>query len=350
MTVRLGQIARLIGAEIPAGTEDVEISGVGSIEEAGARDVSFLANPKYAGRLGKTRAAAVIVPEGVDVPAASVPLVTDEPYFAFLKVLEFFDTRLPSDIAEGIDSRAAVHPGARLGKDVSIGPFAVVGEGVEIGDGTIIGPCSVVLKNTTIGKGCVIYPNVTIMDGCEIGDGVILHSGVVVGSDGFGFVPRGGRLHKIPQTGTVKIEDDVEIQACTCIDRAAFGVTVIGKGSKLDNLVQVGHNVRIGPGTVIASQTGISGSTSIGGGVRVGGQAGFAGHLKVGDGVSVGARSGVTKDVSPGKTVSGFPARKHSRELRVEAALQELPELVKKVRELEKRIRELERLPAERKD
>ena len=181
------------------------------------------------------------------------------------------------------------------------------------------------------------------MDGCTIGDRVVLHAGVVIGSDGFGFAPSEGRYHKIPQIGTVRIESDVEIGANTCVDRAAFGTTVIQAGTKLDNLIQVAHNVRIGPNTVLASQVGISGSTTIGSGCQLGGQAGLAGHLHVGDGASIGAQAGVTKDVQPGDIVSGYPAKHHMTAMREEAALRKLPELIRTVRDQEKRIRDLEK-------
>jgi len=344
MSVTLINIARHIGAEIPGNAEYIEIRGVTSLEDAGPHDISFLANPRYAHHLSTTRAAAVIVTKDTVVAKQSIPLVVDAPYFSFLQVLELFNTRSPSDIASGVDSLASIHTEAVLGDNVSVGPCAFIGSGVTIGDGTVVGPCSVILKGSTIGKNCVLYPNVTIMDGCELGDRVILHAGVVIGSDGFGFAPHEGHLHKIPQIGRVRIGDDVEIQANTCIDRAAFGETVIDSGTKLDNLVQIGHNVRVGSHTVMAAMTGVSGSTSIGSGVRIGGQAGVAGHLTIGDGSSVGAQAGVTKDVPPGETVSGYPARRHAQELRLEASVAQLPNLIKKIRDQEARITELERI------
>jgi len=215
---------------------------------------------------------------------------------------------------------------------------------VMIGKDTVIGPGTVVIAGSRIGSGCLFYPNVTIMDSCSVGERVIIHAGAVIGSDGFGFAPEGKTLRKIPQIGRVRIEDDVEIGACTCIDRAAFGETVIARGAKLDNLIQVAHNVKIGYSTVIASQSGISGSTTIGAGVKMGGQAGFAGHITVGDGASVGAQGGVTKDVPPGETVSGYPAKNHQQAMRLEAALRRLPELLKTVKQQEQRIDELERI------
>ena len=306
--------------------------------------ICFLSNPRYARYLDTTGASAVIVGRGTEVPAGIVGIEVDDPYFAFLRLLELFNTRSPSDIADGIHELAVIEPGARLGKNVSIGAFAVIGARATVGDGTIIGSGTVVMPRSSIGAKCILYPNVTVMDGCEIGDRVIIHAGAVIGADGFGFAPSGGSIHKIPQIGSVRIEDDVEIGACTCIDRAAFGVTVIGKSAKLDNLIQVAHNVQVGSHTVIASQVGISGSTVIGSGVQMGGQAGLSGHLAVGDGSSVGAQAGVTKDVPPGETVSGYPAKNHMKAMRLEAALRNLPELAKTVRKQQKRIEELERI------
>lgn len=348
MKLTLEEICRIIGAEIPEHGKHHEITGIASIENAGPDDICFLSNPRYAKHLESTRAGAVIIARGTAVPERVAALTVTDPYFAFVQLLEQYNTRQTSDIASGVDSNACIHPDAVLGNDVSVGPYAVIGPDVRIGDESVIGPCTVILAGSSIGKNCILYPNVTVMDCCTIGNRVIIHASAVIGSDGFGFAPHGGKLHKIPQIGSVVIEDDVEIGACTCIDRAAFGVTVIERGSKLDNLIQVGHNVRIGSNTVIASQTGISGSTTIGSWVRLGGQAGLAGHLNVGDGASVGAQAGVTKDVPPRETVSGYPAKNHMKAMRLEAALRHLPELMQKVKDQEKRIQDLERHIQER--
>ncbi len=348
MNITLQAVCRLIGAECPPGRETVEMRGIAALDEAGPGDISFLSNQKYWKHLTQTRAGAVIVSPEAELPPSVVPLRVRDPYFAFLQVLELFNSRTPGIMASGVHAQAVVSSTARLGRNVSVGPFAVIGEHVTIGAGTIVGPCSVVLDGSILGEQCVLFPNVTIMDGCTLGNRVTLHAGVVVGSDGFGFAPHGGKYHKISQIGTVRVGDDVEIGANTCIDRAAFGTTVIENGTKIDNLVQVAHNVRIGENTVIASQTGISGSTTIGKWVRLGGQAGLAGHLDVGDGAAVGAQAGVTKDVPPGETVSGYPAKNHMQAMRLEAALRHLPDLMKRIKEQEKRISELEQMVKER--
>ncbi len=350
MTISLDRICDLIGAVKPADASRIEIFGIASLEEARKGMLSFLSNSRYLKHLARTGASAVIVPKGVATPPDVIPLAVDDPYFALVQVLSLFNPRNRAEVADGIDSRAAISPEASIGEGVSIGPCAVIGAGAVIGDGTTIGPCSVILPGAKIGKDCLLYPNVTIMDRCMVGDRVIIHAGAVVGSDGFGFAPHDKKLHKIPQIGIVRIEDDVEIGACTCIDRAVFGETVIARGTKLDNLIQIAHNVRIGMSTVLAAQVGVSGSTEIGSGVKIGGQAGFAGHLEVGNGASVGAQAGVTKDVPPGETVSGYPAKNHMQAMRLEAALRQLPELMKTVKRLNHRIEELEQTIRQQED
>lgn len=348
MTVKLDMICQVIGAALPDDAQNIEIRGVASLEDAGADDISFLTNPKYEKHLAHTGARVIIVSAETNLSHPFIPLTVRDPYFAFLQVLEIFNSRTPGNIARGIHPSAVVDPAAILGKNVSLGPGAVIGAGVTVGDDTVIGPGTVIMTGSSVGNECILYPNVTIMDGCTVGNRVILHAGVVIGADGFGFAPHNERYYKIPQIGTVRIDDDVEIGANSCVDRAAFGVTVVGKGTKIDNLVQVAHNVRIGEHTVIASQVGISGSTTIGNWVRLGGQAGLGGHITIGDGASAGGQAGVTKDVPPGETVSGYPAKNHMQAMRLEAALRNLPELIKKVKQQEKRISELEQKIKER--
>jgi UDP-3-O-[3-hydroxymyristoyl] glucosamine N-acyltransferase len=348
MTVKLDTICQVIGAGYPPDTQDIEIRGVASLEDAGPDDISFLTNPRYEKHLEHTGARVIIVSAETVLSPPFIPLIVRDPYFAFLQVLELFNFRTPDRIARGIHPSAVVDPEAVLGENVAVGPGAVIGAGAVIGNNTVIGPGTVIMTGSSVGTDCILYPNVTIMDGCTIENRVILHAGVSIGADGFGFAPHNGRYHKIPQIGSVRIEDDVEIGANSCVDRAAFGVTVVGKGAKIDNLVQVAHNVRIGEHTVIASQVGISGSATIGNWVRLGGQAGLAGHITIGDGASAGGQAGVTKDVPPGETVSGYPAKNHMQAMRLEAALRSLPELIKKVKQQEKRILELEQKEKER--
>ena len=348
MTVKLEAICRVIGADFPPDTANLDIHGVASLEEAGAGDITFLSNPKYEKHLAHTGAMVVIVSAETVLPPPRIPLRVRDPYFAFLQVLELFNHRTPDQIARGIHPSAVVDPSASLGEQVSLGPGAVIGAGVTIGDQTVIGPGTVIMTGSSVGSACVLYPNVTIMDGCVVGNRVILHSGVVIGADGFGFAPFQGRYHKIPQIGKVIIEDEVEIGANSCVDRAAFGKTIVGKGTKIDNLVMVAHNVRIGEHTVIASQTGISGSSTVGNWVRMAGQIGIAGHVTIGNGASLAGQAGISKDVPPGETVSGTPARNHMLAMRQEAAMRNLPELLKKVKLLEKRIYELENKDKER--
>jgi len=344
MSEKLSKIAQILGAEIDERYSQIEISSVASLETASEKDISFLSNKKYLKYLIDTKAAAVIIQKGTETTGTFVPVFVDDPYLAFLKILVLFDTRNIHDIADGISEHAYIHPKASIGSNVSIGPFSVIGENVIIGDNSIIGPCSVILKNSKIGKDCILYPNITIMDESVLGDRVIIHAGAVIGSDGFGFAPDAGKFKKIPQIGKVRIGNDVEIGACTTIDRAAFGETIVEDGTKIDNLVQIAHNVKVGTSTVIAAQTGISGSSAIGNYVRMGGQSGISGHLNIGDFANIGAQAGVTKDVPKGETFSGYPAEPHAKALRLDASIRKLPELIKKVREQEIKIEKLEKM------
>ena len=341
MVLKLAEIAARVGGEV-IGNGEVEIAGVAKIEEAKKGEITFLANRKYAKFLKHTGASAVIVPEGINEAGGKPLLRARNPYFTFLKTVVLFYPPQPL-LEKGIHKTAIIGEGTELGEDVSIGPYVVVGKECKIGDRTILMPGVVVGDNVTIGNDCVFHANVCLREKIVIGNRVVLHNGVVVGSDGFGFAPEGGKYYKIPQVGTVVIEDDVEIGANSTIDRATLGETRIKKGAKLDNLIQVGHNCTIGENTVIAAQTGLSGSTKIGNGVRVGGQVGFAGHMEIGDGAAVGAQAGVTKSVPPGVMVSGYPARPHREELRIEAIIQQLPQLFKEIKNLGKRLYKLEK-------
>jgi UDP-3-O-[3-hydroxymyristoyl] glucosamine N-acyltransferase len=296
------------------------------LQTAGPAHLSFLANPKYAGHLRATKAGAVLVTakDAAQAPPGTATLVVDDPYAALAVVLEHFHP--PAPVVPGVAASALVDPSARVDPSAAIGPGTVIAAGVVIGPRTVIGPNCTVGEGTRIGSDSRLYANVTIYHGCTIGDRVILHSGVVIGADGFGFAPTRTGLKKIPQVGEVRIGDDVELGAGTCVDRGALGSTEIGTGVKIDNMVQVGHNVRIGAHTVIAAQTGIAGSTEIGSGCMIGGQVGIAGHLRIGNGCQIAAKSGIMRDLSDGAKVGGYPATTHARWLRQVAALDRLVE------------------------
>ena len=332
--MKLSDIAEKLGCEMIG--RDVEIARVAGIDEAGDGDLTFVSNRKYISRIKTTGASAIILGKGI--PPVDIPsLRTDDPYFAFARALEIFFEPLKPE--PGVHPTAVIGEGATIGKGVNIGAYAVIGRNSRIGDGTTIYPHAVLYPDVVIGRDCVLHSFVTVREGCRMGDRVILQNGVVIGGDGFGFAPiKDGTFYKIRQTGSVIIEDDVEIGANTTIDRAAIGDTIIRRGVKLDNLVQVGHGSEIGENSVLAAQAGLAGSTRLGRGVWVGGQVGFAGHLEVGDGAVITAQSGTSHDVPAGAAVSGSPAFKNSDWLRSTAAFAKLPELVRRVRELEKEI------------
>jgi UDP-3-O-[3-hydroxymyristoyl] glucosamine N-acyltransferase len=341
MTLTLLEILGHTGGEL-IGDGNVAITGPAKIEEATQGHITFVANPKYAKHLHETRASAVIVPPGIEIPEGRSYIRAKNPYFAFLTVLRLFHPDHP-DQAAGIHPTAVIGADCRMDGSVRIGPCAVVGDRCVIGKNTVLMPGVVLGDDVAIGVECVIHANVSIREKVTLGDRVIIHDGTVVGSDGFGFAFEGGRYHKIPQVGTVVIEDDVEIGANTAIDRATLGETRIQKGAKLDNLIQIAHNCVIGENTAIAAQAGLSGSTLIGKGVRIGGQAGFAGHMKVGDFASVTAQSGVSKDIPPGIIVSGYMAMPHREALRLEASLRKLPELLRQIKALKEKVTAIEK-------
>jgi UDP-3-O-[3-hydroxymyristoyl] glucosamine N-acyltransferase len=334
----LEELAACLGATV-VGDGNTVITGVAGIEEARKGEITFVANPRYRSKLLSTGASAAIVPPDVeDAPLAL--LVTAEPYVAFTKALEVFHPR--ERPASGISPDAWVDPSARVGKDVSIRPLAYVGKEVEIGDRTILYPFVYVGDRVRVGDDCCIYSHVSIREGCELGDRVILQNGVRVGSDGFGYAKQGNQHLKIPQVGIVRIEDDVEIGANTCIDRATMGETRIGRGTKIDNLVQLAHNVQVGEDVILVSQAGISGSTSIGDRAVLGGQVGVAGHVRIGRDVKIGAKSGVHASISDGNIVaSGIPAMPYEVYLKSMAVLKQLPRMREKVRKLEKEVQAL---------
>ena len=337
--MNLDQIARLLDGEL-VGDPDLEIKGLGKIEAAGPGELTFLANPKYTKFLSTTKASAVLVSkefEDISIPHIRVA----DPYLGFLLVLEQLNPPKAPGFT-GIDPSANIDPDAHLAEDVCIGPLVYIGKNVTIGRGTVLYPGCVILDDVQIGENCKFYPNVSIREECLIGNNVIIHDGTVIGSDGFGFAPGASEYRKIPQRGIVRIEDDVEIGANCAIDRATIGETLIKKGCKLDNLIQIAHNVVIGENTVIAAQTGVSGSTKIGRNVTVAGQVGIVGHITIGDKSIIAAQSGISKDVPAGEIWFGDPAQPIMKQKKVEASLRHLPEIARKVHQLEKLSIELE--------
>ncbi|MDZ7268818.1 MAG: UDP-3-O-(3-hydroxymyristoyl)glucosamine N-acyltransferase [candidate division KSB1 bacterium] len=342
--IRLAELARHVGGEVE-GNPDTVITGVAPIEQAAGGDLTFIAQPRFLDQLERTPAAAVLLARNLAATSSRCALIrVDNPYFAFIRILQKV---LPGpEVTHGIAATAQVHPRARVGREVSIGPYAVVEAGCEIGDGVQIGAHCYVGAKVRIGTNSVLFPHVCLGHEVVIGRNVIIQFGSVIGSDGFGYLRHEGRYHKIPHLGTVVIEDEVEIGANCTIDRGTFGQTHLRRGAKLDNLIHVAHNVEIGEHTVIAAQTGISGSTKIGREVTIAGQVGFVGHIEIGDRTTFGAQAGVTKSIPPGMVVSGYPARDHAQARREEAAIRRLPELLKRVRTLEKLLAATGRLPS----
>ncbi len=341
----LKDICNEVGGKV-LGNPQCSIASVASITEAEEGQITFIGNSKYARLLPTTRASAVIVPPELEVPEGINALVHDSPSMAFVRVTSLFFPP-PAGGMKGISEKACLGENVHLGEGVCIEEYAVVAEGVAIGDNTHISPFVYIGKDTQIGTDCLIYPNVCIREQTLIGNRVTIHSGSVIGADGFGYVAVNGKHVKIPQTGTVCIEDDVEIGANVTIDRARFEKTVIGSGTKIDNLVMIAHNVKVGDDSVIVAQVGISGSTEIGRNVILAGQAGLVGHIKIGDRARVTAQAGVTKNVPPGATVSGTPARPLDQERKAVAAMYRIPQLLREVQALRQKVKALEETIAE---
>jgi UDP-3-O-[3-hydroxymyristoyl] glucosamine N-acyltransferase len=330
-SLTLGEIARRLGGKLVGADRDVD--GVRPLEKAGPRDLSFFTNPKYRSRIAGCRAAGILTRETLPVEGPSLVLVPN-PYAALARAISWFHP--PSHPPAGVDPRSALAPDCRLGRDVSVGPFVSAGRGCRIGDRSVLMAGVVLGEEVTIGRDAVLHPGVVVETGCELGDRVILHAGTVIGSDGFGYAEEGGTLVKVPQTGNVVVEEDVEIGANVTVDRATFGSTRIRKGTKIDNLVQIGHNCEIGEHSILVAQTGLSGSVRVGRGVIFAGQSGSVGHVEIGDGARVGAKSAVTGDLAPGAFVIGHPARDHREWKKAQAALMHLPELRRRVAALER--------------
>ncbi|MDD5173862.1 MAG: UDP-3-O-(3-hydroxymyristoyl)glucosamine N-acyltransferase [Candidatus Omnitrophica bacterium] len=343
MSKTLQEIAAFVKGEL-LGDGTVSVNGINGIREAERGELAFIINSRDGALIDSTKASCVIVPKDVKGPFNKPLIKVDNPSVAFSKIIEYVN---PDSIPhpKGIHETAVISKSAVLGKNVSVGPYAVIADKVSIGDNTIIYPFSYVGKNSKIGNDCIIYPHVIIRESISIGDRVIVHPSSVVGSDGFGYdTQRDGTHFKIPQLGTVIIEDDVEIGSCVTIDRARFNKTVIGRGSKIDNLCQIAHNVIIGPYCLIAAQTGISGSSVLGRNVVFGGQVGVADHVKVGDFVMAGAKTGISKSFPAPKTVLfGYPARPVDKARDMIACVGLLPKLFERVKALEAKLKELEK-------
>jgi len=328
--MKLSEIASRLGARLENGSPDTEISGVAGIEEAGEHQLTFVANRRYAGAARTTRASAVIVSE--DFPAgATAVLRSKNPYLAFARALEFFYQ--PPKYAPGVHPTAVVHSSAKIGTGAHIGPYVVIDEDVVIGDRAVILAHVVIYRGARIGKNFFAHAHAVVREHCRLGDSVLLQNGAIVGADGFGFAKDdAGKWHKIVQSGPAVLDNDVEVQANACIDRASIGETHVAAGAKIDNLVQVGHGSSVGENTLLCAQVGLAGSTEVGKDVILAGQVGVAGHCKIGDGAIATAQSGIPNDVPAKAVVSGYPAIDNKLWLRCVAVFNRLPEIARVLR------------------
>jgi UDP-3-O-[3-hydroxymyristoyl] glucosamine N-acyltransferase len=335
---RLSELAEYVGGTV-VGDGEVEISGIAPIDDAEAGQITFIAHPRYFRKLETTRASAIILSK--EVPSTGKHLIiAANPQLAFVKILTLFFTRPYQP--KGIDPKACISTTAQLGEDLTIYPRVYIGDRCRIGNRVTLYPGVFVDEDSSIGEDSILYPNVTVYSGSVIGKRVILHSGVVIGADGFGYAKEGAKNVKIPQVGKVMIEDDVEIGANSTVDRAALDTTIIRRGVKIDNLVQVAHNVEIGEDSIIVAQVGIAGSTKIGKNVILAGQAGISDHIEIGDNVMVGAQSGVGQNLPSNQAFSGSPAQPHREWLRTVATLSKLPEMKKSLVDIEERLKKIE--------
>jgi UDP-3-O-[3-hydroxymyristoyl] glucosamine N-acyltransferase len=336
------QIALMINGKVE-GDSNVSVDSFGKIEEARQGQLSFLANPKYEDHLYTTQASIIILNESfvLKQPVSATLIRVADAYTAFATLLAKYQEIMQQQLT-GIQEPSYIAKTASYGNKVFIGAFAYIGEGVKVGNNSKIYPNAFIGDNVTIGDNSVIHAGVKIYHDCQVGSHVTIHAGTVIGSDGFGFAPQAdGSFKKVPQIGNVVIEDHVEIGANATIDRATIGSTLIKSGAKLDNLIQIAHNVEVGNSTVIAAQAGVSGSTKIGKSVMIGGQVGIVGHIQIGDGAKINAQSGVSKSIEPGKAVTGSPAYDYTAALRSQAVNRKLPDLEKRVKELEELVKQL---------
>ena len=343
MTFTATQISLLLKGKIE-GNPDSSVSNFGRIEEAKVSELAFLANPKYEDHLYTTNASIVIIGEALELkqPVNATLIRVADPYTAFASLLHHYQ-QLKTQQLQGVEQPSYVSTSAKLGENVYVAAFAYIGDKTEIGKNVKVFPGVFIGNNVKIGDNTILHPGVKIYHECKVGQNVTIHSGTVIGGDGFGFAPQSdGTFKKVPQIGNVIIEDNVEIGSNATIDRATIGSTIIRSGAKLDNLIQIAHNVEIGSNTVIAAQAGVSGSTKIGQNVMIGGQAGVVGHIQIADGSRINAQSGVSKSIKiPGSTVTGSPAYDYSSALRSQAVTRNLPEMDKRISELENLIKQL---------
>jgi UDP-3-O-[3-hydroxymyristoyl] glucosamine N-acyltransferase len=328
--MKLSQMASALDVRLENGSPDIEITGLNGIEQAGPGELTFVSNPKYSAAARRTRASAVIV--GEDFPAIPAAMLrAKDPYLAFARALEIFHQ--PLRYASGVHPTAVVHASARIGANAHIGPYVVIDENVEMGANAVLLAHAVIYRGVKIGDNFFAHAHAVVRENCRVGNNVLLQNGVVIGADGFGFAKAAaGRWHKIPQPAPVVIEDDVEVQANSCIDRASVGETHIGRGVKVDNLVQVGHGSHVGEDVLLCAQVGLAGSTEIGNRAILTGQVGVVGHCKVGEGAIVTPQSGVAHDIPAGALVSGAPAVDHKLWLKYSAILPKLPDIARAVR------------------
>lgn len=340
MNMTLEEIAGLVGGRVH-GDASVRITGVNGLREAGPGEITFVRDGRYAALVAESKASAVLIAEPLaDAPMPAV--LTPMPDLAFARLLQMCEFEQLQHPPAGVHPSAVIDAGATLGKDVRIDALARVAEGAEIGDGVILYAGVYVGRNARVGAGSILYPNAVVREACSVGERCILHANSTIGTDGFGFALLDGQWAKIPQVGRVIVEDDCEIGSNTTIDRATFGTTRIGRGTKIDNQVQVGHNAQVGAHCAIAGMAGIAGSAIIEDGVRIGAQAGVNGHITIGKGATIAARGGATNTVAPGKIVAGFPASEHQEWRRAHVAQQRVPELLRRVKQLERQLKALE--------
>ena len=335
----LGELAEYVGGSV-CGDPDVRIKCASTLSRAGEGDISFLTNRKYEKQLRTTKASAVIV--GKELPTTSVSLlIADDPYYTFMQIMVLLHGHRKHKKI-GISPRASISESAKIGTDCHIHDFVTIADEVRIGDGCIIYPGVHISEGVQIGNESIIYPNVTIYDGCKIGNRVIINANSTVGEDGFGYATHKGIHYKIPQTGIAIIEDDVEIGTCCGIERGTLGDTVIGQGSKLGDLVAIGHGTIIGPHCLLVAQVGIAGSTSLGHHCTVGGQAGIVGHINIGNNVTIAAQAGVTNNIPDGKVILGAPAIEATQGRRAYGIIQHLPEMRQSIRSLQNRLERID--------